>query len=188
MKFVNPITTTRLILLIIIIITSIFSLTILLWDIFTHPFETVEGQGLVDTEINILIFNMKPITLLVISSFILWMSGLEFLHNFLLKSPKIFKILMIFLLASISMIYVYETIWNFFIWNTAYELNKGNVHIDNITPQLNQMNPTRIQPKFRTYNLVYITKRDALYVACSLYGMFFFYALMNNDTHKKLEE
>ena len=188
MKIDTPITTERLILLIIMIITGVFSLSILLWSVFTHPSETIEGEGLVDTQLAITVFNMKPITWLVMSSFVFWMCGLEFLYDMLLKFPKIFKLLMIFLFALILMIYTYETVWNFFIWDTAYELNQGDVHIDIVTPLTSQMNPTRIEPKFRTYNLVYITKRDALYVACALYGIFFFYRLMNVDIHKIPEE
>jgi len=191
-KFLNQITTYRLILLILIIISSIISIITLLWVFYTHPSEIVEGEGLVDTQITIITtpttFSMKPITLLVISLFILWMSGLEFLHNFLLKLPKIFKLLMIFFLATILMIYAYETIWNFFIWDTVYELNQGKINIDILTPQLNQMNPTRVNPTFRPYNLVYVTKRDTFYVACSLYGIFFFYRLMNANIHKISEK
>ena len=59
-------------------------------------------------------------------------------------------------------------------------LNQGNIHIDILHHQLNQMNPTAGKP----HNFVYVTKRDALYVTCSLYALFFFYRLMNVDTHK----
>jgi hypothetical protein len=188
-KIFTNISREKLIFGIISIIASFVALITFLWVVLNRPPGNIYGEEFVSDEITFLqtsfgALYMKPITIITVSLFVCWIFGLESLRGHLSKLSYLQKRLIFFLLAIVAFIYVYETLLQLLSWNSVYILNNGSIHVDMLHHQPNQMISKTLKP----YNFVFTTKNNYFYVACSMYGMFFFYKLTNANVHKKLEE
>jgi len=166
---------------IIAIVFGVIAIGVLIWGFTKYPTEKACGERFVLDEFPIFgITNLKPITLLVYSAFICWMCGLESLRFYLSKLPFPIKRLAFVAFFFFVFVYSYEVIWNFFAWSEAYILEGGKIHIDLIQHLLTQTNPKAPCPN----NLVYTTKTQFLFLASSLYGVYFFHEIMKNFKKK----
>ena len=72
---------------------------------------------------------------------------------------------MVVLFCLVALVFAYEVIWNFAMWSDARILGP-NMPVDLLS---NNLDPSITQPR----NFAYVTKVDSLYVAISLYSVFF---------------
>ena len=158
------------------IIAGLVTLMITIWAFTKYPFEQVEGERFVKDEIQVLPIlggiYFKPITIMMVSIFVCWLCALEALREKLTGLPTTLKRLTFISFCVVALVFGYEVIWNFLMWTGAHIINP-NLPLDSLSQQLN---PTIVEPK----NFVYVTKRDTLVFAISLYSMFFFH-----DTARK---
>jgi len=109
----------------------------------------------------------------MVSIFVCWLCGLEALREKLVGLPTTLKRLAFISFCVVALVFGYEVIWNFLMWSSAHIINP-NLPLDLLSQQLN---PTIVEPK----NFVYVTKRDSLVFAISLYSMFFFHENTRNE-------
>jgi hypothetical protein len=152
------------------IIAGLVTLTVTVWAFAKYPFEQVEGERFVRDEIQVLPvlggIYFKPITIMMVSTFVCWLCALEALRGKLTRLPGTLRDLMFVCFCAVALVFGYEVTWNFLMWTSAHIINP-NLPLDSLTQQLN---PTILEPK----NFVYITKRDTLVLGIGLYSMFFF--------------
>jgi len=152
------------------IVAGFVTLAIIIWAFTKYPFEHVEGERFVKDEIQVLPIlggiYFKPITIMMVSIFVCWLCALEALREKLAGLSTMLKRLTFISFCVVALVFGYEVIWNFLMWTSAHIVNP-NLPLDSLSQQLN---PTIVEPK----NFVYVTKRDTLVFAISLYSMFFF--------------
>lgn len=167
----------ELILGVLSIISGIISLIILIFVFFAHPSEKAVGERFVLDELTFYTplyqFHFKPITLLVIFSFLFLVCGAENLYSRLSKLNLFVKHLFFIFFFLTTFIFAYETLHNFLLWNSFFILNNGK-YIDEIS---NKVNPAMLGP----VNYVFITKIYSLFLFSSLYGLYFFHRLINSS-------
>jgi hypothetical protein len=164
------------------IIAGLVALAITIWAFVTYPFEQALGERFVRDEIQVLPIlggiYFKPITIMMVSIFVCWLCALEVLRGKLMGLPITLKRLIFISFCVVALVFGYEVIWNFLMWTSAHIINPS-LPLDSLNQQLN---PTIVEPK----NFVYVTKRDSLVFAISLYSMFFFHGLQEKrllDSH-----
>ena len=153
---------------VIAIIAGLVTLSFFVWMSIKYPSEKVRGERFVKDEIPILpIFGIyfKPITIMIISTFVFWACALESLRKYIMKVPMLIKRLTFIFFSLIVLVIGYELFWNFSMWTSAHILNP-NLPLDSLSHQLN---PAMTHP----INFTYATKLSTLYIAISLYSIFF---------------
>jgi len=153
------------------IIAGLVTLTITIWAFTKYPFEQAQGERFVKDEIQVLPIlggiYFKPITMMMVSTFVCWLCALEALREKIVGLPTALKRLTFISFCVVALVFGYEVIWNFLMWTSAHIINP-NLPLDSLNQQLN---PTIVEPK----NFVYVTKKYSLVFAISLYSMFFFH-------------
>jgi magnesium-transporting ATPase (P-type) len=162
------------------IICGIIVLIILFFVFFVHPSEKAVGERFVLDELtfytSIYQFHFKPITLLVIFSFLFLVFGAESLYSCLSKISYLKKRLFFIFFFLTTSVFTYETLQNFLLWTSFFILSNGN-SLDEISHQVN--------PAINPVNYVFITKIFNFFLFSSLYGLYFFHRLMNpSDDYK----
>jgi hypothetical protein len=163
------------------ILSGIVTLSIVVWVLLKYPSEQVLGERFIKDEIRILpIFRIyfKPITIIVISTFVFWMCTLEALRKYITKLPMLIKRLIFISFCVIAFVFSYEVIWNFLMWTSAHIINP-NLPLDSL---YHQMNLSMRYP----INFVEVTKLYSLYLVISLYSIFFFYANMKEKRNQEI--
>jgi hypothetical protein len=164
------------------ILSGLISLIILVYVFMIHPSEKAVGERFVIDEFTfytpIYLFHFKPITLLVIFSFLFLICGVESLYSRLAKGLNLFtkKLFFVFFFLT-TFIFSYETLQNFFIWTSFFILNNGK-SLDEIS---HQVNPAAVNP----VNYVFITKIFNLFLFSSLYALYYFHRLINFSENSK---
>jgi hypothetical protein len=173
---------TEFIFALISIIFGIIVLIILLLVFFVHPSEKTVGERFVIDELTfytpIYEFHFKPITLLVIFSFLFLVFGVESLYSRLIEMDMIIKRLFFMFFFLTTFIFTYETLQNFLMWTSFYILNQGKMSLDELSHQINS---AMLSP----VNFLFISKLFSLFLFSSLYGLYFFNRIMNPSGNNK---
>ena len=151
---------------------GILALAVLLRVVFQHPEEYAVGERFVIDEIvfptGFYVFHFKPITLFSIFSFLYWIFGLEGWEKQLKALPISVKRTVFIFFALVTFVFGYEAIQNFLQWTSFYILYQGNIDLLH-----HQLNPAMPKP----VNFNFISKLFTMFVAGSLYSMYFFHRL-----------
>jgi len=154
---------------------GVLAIAVLLRVIFAHPEEYAVGERFVIDEIVIptsfYVFHFKPITLFAFFSFLFWVFGLESWEKQLKKLPLAVRRLFIIFFALVTFVFGYEAIQNFLQWTSFYILYQGNIDL-----LYHKLNPAMPKP----VNFNFISKLFTMFVAGSLYSMYFFNRLEKN--------
>lgn len=157
------------------IIAGLVVLSTLVWAFVKYPSEEVVGERFVKDEIQVLpinsdLFHLKPITILIISAFVFWICGLEYLRTRLMILPLPIKRLMFIFFAVIVFVFSFEFIWNFLFWASSHVITPS-IPIDLL---YHKLDPFMFHPR----NFSYATKLSTFYVAMGLYSIYFFNQIM----------
>ncbi|MBS7658344.1 MAG: hypothetical protein QW476_01110 [Candidatus Bathyarchaeia archaeon] len=154
-------------------IAGILGLSIIIKVLLSNPVEMAVGERFVIKEFvfptAIYTFHFKPVTLLVIFGFLWWSLGLESFRNEIKKFPKWIKKLIFIFLALSSFVFAYEALHNFLLWMSFYTIYQGNLDLLH-----HQINPAMPKP----VNFNFISKIFSMFLAGSLYGLYFFHKLL----------
>lgn len=143
-------------------------LAVAFWSFAKYPSEPAFGQRFVMDEVPIipsLGIYFKPVTLMAVFGFIAWACALEPLRGRAEQMPAAVSRMLVVLFSLVAMVFAYEVIWNFAMWSDAHTLSPGTP-VDLLS---NTLDPSITQPR----DYAYVTKVDSLYVAVSLYSIFF---------------
>ncbi len=142
--------------------------TVVLWAFSKYPAEAAFGQRFVMDEIAVIPWlgvYFKPVTIMVIFAFVAWACALESLRGLAERlSPNAGRLIAV-VFCMVAFVFAYEVIWNFAMWSDARILSP-NTPVDILS---NNLDPSITQPR----DFAYVTKVDSLYVAVSLYSVFF---------------
>ncbi len=147
-------------------------LSVVIWAIAKYPTEPTVGQRFVMDEIPIIPWvgiYFKPITIIVFLGFLAWASGLESVREYAERLPLQVCRLLVIAFSLIAPVYAYEVAWNFVMWSDAHIL-APSTPVDLL---YNNLNASMSLP----IDFTFATKRDTLYLAVSLYSVFFIQTL-----------
>jgi hypothetical protein len=147
---------------------AVVVLSVVVWAFAKYPTEPAFGQRFVSDEIPIIPLlgvYFKPVTLIVIFGFVAWAFALEFVRERAERSPVAVSRLLVIIFSLVALVFAYEVIWNFAMWSDARILSPSTP-VDLLS---NSLDTSITQPR----NFTYVTKVDSLYVAISLYSIFF---------------
>ncbi len=143
-------------------------LSVVVWAFAEHPTEPAFGQRFVVDEVPIIPWlgvYFKPVTMIVGFGFVTWAFALESLREHAETTPLVVRRLLTVLFSLVAFVFAYEVIWNLAMWSDAHILSPS-VAVDLLS---NDLNSSIKLPR----NFTYVTKVDSLYVAISLYSVFF---------------
>jgi hypothetical protein len=151
---------------------AVVVLAVAVWAFAKYPTEPAFGQRFVMDEVPIIPWlgvYFKPVTLMVVFGFVAWACALESLRAYSERMPVAVSRLLMVLFSLVALVFAYEVIWNFSMWSDAHILSPSTP-VDLLS---NSLDTSITQPR----NFTYVTKVDSLYVAISLYSVFFIQTL-----------